>query len=175
MAAFEARLDAYTKAIDHYVSAGILPEAFATEEVTSRIDEIKAMLISALMRRWMSSENILPELNEMIQLDPDGKLNMGIGSEVQDHNSAMSKVVVDMLARAKPIGDAARADVARIAEGDDLGESTAQATDTSGSDTTKDSGSGDGNSADSDAESGAAEGDTPEDDGMSLPGLDDLG
>ena len=175
MAAFEARLDAYTKAIDHYVSAGILPEAFATEEVTSRIDEIKAMLISALMRRWMSSENILPELNEMIQLDPDGKLNMGIGSEVQDHNSAMSKVVVDMLARAKPIGDAARADVARIAEGDDLGESTAQATDTSGSDTTEDSGSGDGNSADSDAESGAAEGDTPEDDGMSLPGLDDLG
>ena len=100
---------------------------------------------------------------------------MGIGSEVQDHNSAMSKVVVDMLARAKPIGDAARADVARIAEGDDLGESTAQATDTSGSDTTGDSGSGDGNSADSDAESGAAEGDTPEDDGMSLPGLDDLG
>jgi hypothetical protein len=87
----------------------------------------------------------------------------------------MSKVVVDMLARAKPIGDAARADVARITEGDDLGESTAQATDTSGSDTSGDSDSSEGNSTDADAESGAAEGDTQEEDGMSLPGLDDLG
>ena len=170
MAAFDARLEAYTKAIDHYVSANIMPEAFGAEEVTSRIDEVKSMLISALMRRWMSQENILPELSEMIQLDPDGNVDIGIGNEVQDHNSAMSKVVVDMLRRSKPIGVAASSDIAKISGGEDLGESTASAS-------TPETGSDD-SSSETPPEDGTSTGDGDgggEDDVMDLPGLDALG
>lgn len=169
MAAFDARLEAYTKAIDHYVSANIMPEAFGAEEVTSRIDEVKSMLISALMRRWMSQENILPELNEMIQLDADGKIEMGIGNEVQDHNSAMSKVVVDMLRRSKPIGVAASTDIANISGGEDLGESTATTS------TPESSSSGDSSDTPPEDDTSGGGSDLPEDDGMNLPGLDDLG
>lgn len=170
MAAFDARLEAYTKAIDHYVSANIMPEAFGAEEVTSRIDEVKSMLISALMRRWMSQENILPELSEMIQLNPDGNVDIGISNEVQDHNSAMSKVVVDMLRRSKPIGVAASSDIAKISGGEDLGESTASAS-------TPETGSDD-SSSETPPEDGTSTGDGDgggEDDAMDLPGLDALG
>lgn len=174
MDAFNKQKEAYTAGIDFFINTNILPESLMGEQAGQRVNEIKEIVLATLMRRWMARENILPELSEMTQLNENGTPVIDFGKDTEDHMKAVNKSIVYLISKLVPIAQAADRDVAKITEGEELGESNVS--ESTPSETT-DTGSGD---ADGGLETGldGGGGDTTDDldedagaDGLRIPGI----
>lgn len=66
----------YKESIDEYIELMLSPDSFPEElvgDVANRLDTIKAAIKSALLKKWMSDNNYLSDINKLFVLDDKGK------------------------------------------------------------------------------------------------------
>ena len=159
------------KGIDSYFTSDILGAAYVGEQGNERVDELKAMIKAQLMRTWMVSNNMLPELSDLLSLDDDGNYVFNNVESQRQHVVAATKYIRDILAKTVPTAQAADRDIEKITGGDELGDSDVSGDSGSYSDSSDDSGDGGGDGGDDDSDGG---GDDDLDEGLDMPSFDDM-
>lgn len=137
MAAYDAYAESLDKVLSNYISSDIMSSAFVGQ-VSERVDEVKAIVKAYFCRKWLSENNVLPELAEMTVTDEDGKPLLDFMQLHGDHMANMMKSLVSLIAKQKPLAEAADNDLEKIGST----EPAADLSDT-GSDTGDETGTGD--------------------------------
>lgn len=167
--AITKKSDALDKALESYISADIFAAAFTGEELSQRVDEVRAMVKAYCMRKWMAEKHILPELTDFVTLDDEDKPVVNLVEKQATHLQALTKSMGALLAKTVPVANAADREVQALTNGEDLGSSTV---DGGSSSSSSDSNSSDesGNDESEDDSSGSLDAGMPTD----LPDLGTL-
>lgn len=165
--AFSKHEEMVEKGIDAWFSSDILAAAYVGEAGSERVDEIRAMIKAQMMRSWMVSNNMLPEMADMLTVDDDGKYVFNNVETQRQHVYSATKFIRDLLEKTVPTAQAADRDINKITGGEDLGEGSVSG----GSDYTSDDTSTDDSSSDDDSGGG---GDDDLDAGLDMPNFDDI-
>ena len=175
MEASFAELDKYIDGIDKYLNAYISEDFMTSDttgELSSQITTYKAMIKAMMIRNFMNSKNILPELNDLVTLRENGDPCLNIIEEAAKHIEALTKsglIVKSILNNNKKLVDD------KLAENGDQGSSTNSSDDnTSGGfgDTSEQS---DDDSTNNDDGEGTDLDTLPEDDGSTDTTTEDEG
>lgn len=141
MQAFDQYSDALDKSIKAWVSTELINSNMAGE-ASNNIDNIVAIIKAHYQRKWLADNNVLPELSELTTMNEDNKAMINFVEIQKLHMSGLMKSSVLMLAKMKPIANAADKDITKINDGQELD----QADPSSSSDTSSDSSTGTGES-----------------------------
>lgn len=125
MEAFDSYSTAVDKVINNYISSEIMSQTFVGD-VSARVDEVKAIIKAYFCRKWLTENNVLPELAEMSISDENGNPLLNFMQLHQDHLASMTKSLVTLITNSKPIADAADKDLNKLG---DLGEPSDAGTD----------------------------------------------
>jgi hypothetical protein len=156
------------KGIDAWFSSDILAAAYIGEASSGRVDEVRAMIKAQMMRNWMTSNNMLPEMADMLTVDDEGKYVYNNVETQRQHVFAATKFIRDLLEKTVPTAQAADRDINKITGGEDLGEGSVSG----GSDDTSDDTSTDDTSDTSEEDTGG--GDDDLDAGLDMPDFGDI-
>ena len=133
------------------------------------MDEVRAMIKAQMMRSWMTSNNMLPEMADMLTVDDEGKYVYNNVETQRQHVFAATKFIRDLLEKTAPTAQAADRDINKITGGEDLGEGSVSGGSDGGSDVASDDTSSDDASTD---DSGG--GDDDLDAGLDMPDFGDI-
>lgn len=136
MEAFDKYVEALDKALNAYINSEILTSDMSGEASNSA-EALKSVVKAHFLRKWLTENNVLPELAEMVITSEDGSPLVDFVSIQSEHINAMTKSVIKLLGRTHPVAQAADADIERITGNAELSETTS--TDSSSS---SDSGGG---------------------------------
>jgi hypothetical protein len=96
----EQEFNDYKETLDSYIEL-ILPDSVLSvglgEEVGAKLSVIRDIVKSTLMRKFMSDNNYIPELSDMITTDSDGKPKINILSEFNSLMKPMSEALIGYL------------------------------------------------------------------------------
>ena len=155
--AIDTITEAYTKheemvekGIDAWFSSDILAAAYIGEASSERVDEVRAMIKAQMMRTWMTSNNMLPEMADMLTVDDEGKYVYNNVETQRQHVFAATKFIRDLLEKTVPTAQAADRDINKITGGEDLGEGSVDG----GSDDTSNTSEEDTGGGDDDLDAG---------------------
>ena len=149
--AITKKSDALDKALESYISADIFAAAFAGEELSQRVDEVRAMVKAYCMRKWMAEKHILPELTDFVTLDDEDKPVVNLVEKQASHLQALTKSMGALLTKTMPVAQAVDREVQALTNGEDLGSSTVSSGSSGGS---SESGTSDETGKDDPEESG---------------------
>ncbi len=94
--AFDAQSEAYDKGLSMMIDS-----TFANDETLGEfaphIDELKAAYKALFMRQWMRSNGFLPELEQILAVDENGKPELDLLKAVTDHNGQLGQSVHSFL------------------------------------------------------------------------------
>ncbi len=173
--AIDTITEAYTKheemvekGIDAWFSSDILAAAYIGEASSERVDEVRAMIKAQMMRTWMTSNNMLPEMADMLTVDDEGKYVYNNVETQRQHVFAATKFIRDLLEKTVPTAQAADRDINKITGGEDLGEGSVDG----GSDYSSDDSGSDDTSNTSEEDTGG--GDDDLDAGLDMPDFGDI-
>lgn len=161
----------YSEYLDAVIPAFISSEILTTENlgdtIGQNVDEFQRVFKAHLLRRWLEQENVLPEIFDMFEKDPDGNMMFDFMEVQEAYQSSFSSVFGSYLRkRQKRIEDNEKTlEQDGVGEGGDDFSSSDNDFDDSGDDTSFDD---DGLDDDFDAES-----DTASDDDDSTESNDD--
>lgn len=120
-------LDAYVEAVDKVVSNYVSSEIFTSEfggEASSKADEIKNILKSFFIRKWMAENNymddVVTNLNDLIGGGDDNENEV---FKYADHINKTARLIILMLKDTRGVSNAANKDIEKITGDADLGES----------------------------------------------------
>ena len=147
---YEAIID---KAIEYVISEEMLPSDLVGDDANQHISSMKSIWKAYLMRQFLSDNNIVPEVFDIVAKNNDGKVSTVVNEEITDYTKTAVSLIVDIIARMSKARDAVTNDLNTL--GSEPGEPV-------------DSGGGDYGSDNSDSEAGG------DDFGMGGSG-DDLG
>jgi hypothetical protein len=154
-----ATVETYKQGLDMLIDEAFLNESALVQEIignaSANIPALKAHIKALYLRRFIAEKGIMPELQELIATDDDGKPQISIMDESIRHTEALTKSIVRTAAKTVPLADAATKDLDRITEG-------AQA-EGSGGDSSADSSSDDSGGDESGGDFGDMGGDGTED------------
>jgi hypothetical protein len=108
--AFDEYIEALDKAIDYWISSSILTND-VSGEVNSNIDSIKAVLKAYFVRKWMSENNFMPELADIVTCNEDGNPNIDLFEINKDHIESIGKSVLTFIKKMKSFKEAANKDI----------------------------------------------------------------
>lgn len=98
-----AALQQYTDALDKALDAWISTEAVTSNlmgEIADDVDMLKAVIKSYYIRKWMTENNVLPELNDLTLADEDGNPRINLFDIQKDHMEGLlntaSKFITEM-------------------------------------------------------------------------------
>lgn len=116
----DTQLEAYTKyeealdkAIESWVSADIITSDISGD-ISNYIDTIKKIVRAHYLRQWMSDNNFLSELGEMVTKNEDGKPNMDLFEINKSHIEGLVKMSVRFIDSMKLVRAAANKDIEAI-------------------------------------------------------------
>lgn len=98
---------------DDAMPAGIMGD------IGDKIEEVIPMVKTVLIRNWMSDNNYLPELTNMLRTGLDGKPKIDILSEYKDHSEALVNAVLPVLKELQALGNKTDDKLYKIEDGDD--------------------------------------------------------
>lgn len=101
--AFGVYMDSVTKAIEYYISKEAIPEEYSGENMQDVLETIKNMVIAHFARKWMSENDFLTELADMITLNEEGESQFNLLEVNKDFVEKMIKSIGGVLASAKPV------------------------------------------------------------------------
>lgn len=154
------------RGIEAYFTTDILAAAYVGEAGSERVDELKAMIKAQMLRTWMVSNNMLPELADLLSLDDDGNYVYNNVESQRQHVVAATKFIRDILEKTVPTAQAADRDISKITGGEDLGESDVSGSSSDYSSTDDDN---------TDEESNTDENNDDDlDDGLDMPDFGDM-
>jgi hypothetical protein len=98
--ALKNAFDDYKSTLENYIDS-ILPDSVISagmgEEVAGKASVIRDIVKSTLLRKFMSDNNYIPELSDMITTDSDGKPKINILSEFNSLMKPMSEALIGYL------------------------------------------------------------------------------
>lgn len=163
--AFDHYSEALDKALDSWISSTFMTSDLAGD-MGSNIDSIKAVVKAHYLRRWMADNGYMPELNDIVTADEDGKPNIDIYEMNKTHMDGLLRSCASFIQGLQPMVKAANADLQKmgIQEGstDNSGDSGPGGDDGIGGDIGGDM--GDIPSDNAPSEDGAPSDDAPADD-----------
>lgn len=93
LSVYSQNLDTY---LDTVMSTNAIPEAYAGK-LSSQVDTLKAIMKAMLMKRKMTQNNFLPEINEIYTKDVDGKPIFSLADEFLTHVKSLYEALDPML------------------------------------------------------------------------------
>lgn len=90
MAALSTYEELLDKALDSYISTDIITSD-TSGDISQYVDAIKAIAKSYFLRKFMTENGILPELNELVSKDEKGRPNVDFYKENAEHTASLSK------------------------------------------------------------------------------------
>lgn len=116
-----AQLETYSTALDTAIDKAYMSEEAATQEIagnaSANIAAMKAAVKALYLRRYMADKGILPELQELVTLDDDGRPQINVMDESIRHIEALVRSLVRAAAKTTPLATAATQDLDRITNG----------------------------------------------------------
>lgn len=107
--AFSVYMDSINKAIEYYISNEAIPEEYSGVNMQDVLGSVKNMVIAHFARKWMSENDFLTELGDMISLNEDGESQFNLLEVNKDFMEKMIKSIGGVLESAKPIAKSADA------------------------------------------------------------------
>jgi hypothetical protein len=165
-AAFNDYEEALDKVMDSWISSDFLTSELAGQ-ISGNVDSVKAVVKSYFIRRWMSDNGYMPELNDIVTSDEEGKPTLDIYNVNQAHIEGLVRSLTKFMVKMKPIANASDKDLENnnVVEGDGSSSESSDSGDTGGGD----GGFGDDGFGDMGDLGGDATQDTPPDDTETKP------
>ena len=107
---FDEYQTALDKALEAWVNTDILNENVAGE-LNGSVDVIKQTLRAYFLRKWMSENGFMPELNDIVSTDEDNKPMINIESMMTSHVEGLTRSSVEYLNKLKANRAAATKDI----------------------------------------------------------------
>lgn len=142
MESYDTYVDSLDKVLNNFINASVLPKTLVGDELNQKMDEMKEVVKAAYIRRFMQENNIFPELFEMITYDDKGQPVFNLEDIQKNFNDDVSKGILKLFRRAKPIADAADKDMQNLGVADLDSTSISSSSSSSDSDTGSEGGSG---------------------------------
>ena len=127
MQAFQSYEEALEKTLDSWISSEIVDNGISGD-ISNNIDAVKAAVKAYYLRKWMSENNFMAELNDIVAADEDGHALLDLYQLTKEHTQGLIRSALNFIRRMNGV---------KIAADNDL-----QAMGTEPSDTTSDSGGG---------------------------------
>lgn len=111
--AFTQYSEALDKVLDSWISSEIITSDISGE-ISSNIDSIKAIVKSYYIRRWMSENGFMPELNDIVTSDEDGKATLDIYDVNKNHLEGLIRSAEKFIKSMQPVKTAADNDLQNL-------------------------------------------------------------
>ena len=111
--AFNEYSEALEKALDSWISSEMMASEVAGE-INQSIDSIKNVIKAYYLRRWMSENGYLTELNDIVTADEDGKPTIDIYEQNRNHLQGLMRSSLQFLKKMKLVKTAADKDLATL-------------------------------------------------------------
>lgn len=92
MAAFNKYSEYLDSVIPAFISSEILTTDNLGDTVGQNVDEFQRVFKAHLLRRWLEQENVLPEIFDMFEKDPDGNMMFEFMEVQEAYQSSFSSV-----------------------------------------------------------------------------------
>lgn len=132
--AFDEYTEALDKALEYWVSSNIITND-VSGNINSNVDSVKAVLKAYFIRKWMSENNFMPELADIVTSDEDGDPNLDLYNINKQHIESVGKSIIVFIKKLKAFKAAANKDLENM-------DVEAGMTDSSSDTSTDDGGSG---------------------------------
>ena len=116
MASFTIYSDALDKCLDAWISTQIINSNFSGE-ISSNVDDVKAIIKAYYLRKWMSENNVLTELSELTTKDDNGNPMLNLVNIQKEHINGLARSIVHLFADTKPVAAAIDKDIQNITDG----------------------------------------------------------
>ena len=130
--AFEKYVGVLDDYLELMISEDALPEDFSGD-MSAKMDDIKTVIKTVLVRKWMAENDYMPEVNEFLTLDDEGKPELDLFNLYNDYVESLSKAIIPFMKENTKLVNKTNNKLDNIDEDDDNGGD-----DNSGSDTTSD-------------------------------------
>ena len=90
MVALQQYMDALDKSLDAWISTEAITSNLMGE-IADDVDALKAVIKSYYIRKWMTENNVLPELNDLTLTDEDGNPKIDLFEIQKDHIEGLMK------------------------------------------------------------------------------------
>lgn len=122
--AFSNYSDSLDKVLDSWISANFMTSDLVGE-ISSNIDSIKEVVKAYFLRRWMSENGYMPELNDIVTADEDGKPTLDIYDINKNHMEGLIRSCLNFIKSMKPPAEASNKDIETLGvpEGSSSGSS----------------------------------------------------
>jgi hypothetical protein len=90
LSSFDKYNEAIDKVLDNWISTELTNESL-TGNISGYMDSIKPIVKAYFIRRWMSENNFMPELAELVTLDNEGKPNIDLYDISKAHITNLMK------------------------------------------------------------------------------------
>ncbi len=97
--AFDEYKSAIEDQIELFLSEDALPEELSGSELSSKVDAFKTATSTTLLRKWMSDNNYLPDLQNVLTKDKDGNPILNVMDEYQNYLENLTDAVKNTLTK----------------------------------------------------------------------------
>jgi len=108
--AFDSYIEAVDKSLDYWISTEIITSDISGE-ISGNIDSIKAIVKSYFIRKWMSENNYMSELSDIVTTNEDGGPTMNINDINKSHIEGVIRSSIDFINSLNPIKKASNTDL----------------------------------------------------------------
>lgn len=125
--AYKDYKDSLTDVIDSWISTDFITSDLAGE-INGNIEAIKAVVMSYYLRRWMAENGYMPELNDIVTSDEEGKPTIDIYDLNKNHMEGLIRSSLRFMQSMRPVKEAADQDLTNM--GGEAGGATSDTGDT---------------------------------------------
>ena len=146
----EAKEKAVDAALKYIIDSTFLNER-TSGDLSNDIDILKETYKAFIMRKWMASNNIMPEINDIVTLDEDGKPKIDLFDEMESHIKGILASGINFIHNLTPMKHAGNKDLQNIENmtgEEDSSTSSSGSSDSSYDDTSSDEGGSGSESSD---------------------------
>lgn len=137
MSSFTTYSEGLEKAIESWINSDILNENLAGK-LGQSVDNLKGVIKSYYMRKWMAENNVFTELSELTTKDETGSPILKIFDIQADHIEGLIRSSVKFIQETKGMANAADKDLDKLTGGDGLVDTPSSDTESSTDDDTGD-------------------------------------
>lgn len=112
-AAFNEYSDALDKAINSWISSEFVTNDISGE-ISNNIDSLKSILKSYYLRRWMSENGYMSELNDIVTADEEGKPTLDIFEMNRTHMEGLMRSAMKFIRNILPAKEATDKDISNL-------------------------------------------------------------
>ena len=120
--AYDEYIESLEKTLDAWLNADFITSDIAGD-ISGSIDAVKAMAKAHFSRRWMSENGFMPELNDLITNDEDGRPTLDLYDVNKNHVEGLMRSILKYVEALSAAKNAANKDLENLGSegGDDTG------------------------------------------------------